>query len=133
MYAILAILATSHAATIKNCGTTTALFPIAALSLSPSNPIAGDNVTLHLEYSVPTGNMIEGGTTTYDVSYNFIPLSPTTEPLCRNIPCPLPPGSYSNDTTSLWPTGLSGSITTKMRWLDLSSRLLLCIEISGKV
>jgi hypothetical protein len=133
MLMLLALLLSVEAASVKDCGTSNALFSISALSLSPTDPLPGDNVTLHLEYNVPPPNTINDGTVSYDITYNFIPFAPSSEPLCMNVPCPLSPGKYTNDTTSKWPTGLSGTIMSVMRWKDLSSRLLLCVQISGKV
>lgn len=123
----------AFAATIKDCGAGKSAFTINALSISPINPVAGKDVTVHLEYAVPTGMLITGGLTTYSVTYNFIPFSPTTEPLCRNVPCPLGGGIYTNDTTTQWPSGMSGSIVSRMTWTDETNKLLLCIDISGKV
>jgi hypothetical protein len=133
MLMLLALLLSVDAASVKDCGSSNALFSISALSLSPTDPMPGDNVTLHLEYNVPSPNTINDGTVSYDITYNFIPFAPSSEPLCMNVPCPLSPGKYTNDTTSKWPTGLTGTIMSVMRWKDLSSRLLLCVQISGKV
>ena len=121
------------AATVSDCGAGTSVFSLKAASLTPANPSPGENVVLHIEYLVPTGTTITDGTSQYDVTYNFIPFSPTIEPLCYDIPCPLGPGLYMNDTISQWPTGLSGSVTTMMRWFDLAKRVLLCVRIQAKV
>lgn len=116
-------------ATVKSCGGT---FAVKAVSLNPPNPVAGQQVGLHLEYVVPEPT-VTGGTTQYTITYNFIPFQPTVEPLCQNVPCPLSPGAYSNDTLTTWPSGASGSFTSTMKWFDPSSLLLLCIEIAGKI
>ena len=118
---------------VKDCGVGKTLFTVDAVSLLPSNPTPNENVTLHLEYTVPTGVLITGGEAKYTVTYNFIPLSPTVEPLCSNIPCPLGAGSYRNDSVSLWPSGLTGSVTTILTWTDDVSRPLLCISIAAKL
>ena len=120
-------------ATQKDCSSGTSLFSLNTMSLDPPNPSPGDRVAFFLDYSVPTGTTVTDGTARYEVNYNFIPLSPTIQPLCSNIPCPLGPGRYTNTTYSTWPTGLSGSIRTRMAWLDPSGTMLLCTEISGKV
>jgi len=127
------ILSTVWSATVKDCGVGISAFTIQDLSLSPLVPVSGQNVTLGIQYSVPSGMVVTDGIAKYSVTYNFIPFPPTTESLCSNIPCPLTSGTYSNATTSLWPTGLSGSLTTKMTWLTPDSQLLLCVSISGKV
>ena len=98
----------------------------------PANPAAGENVTLYLDYTVPDGITVTGGQTEYDVTYNYIPFSPSYEPLCQNIPCPLQAGRYSNASSSLWPSGLSGLLVTQMKWWDENQNLLLCVEMSGQ-
>ena len=129
----LLILSTAAAATVKDCGAGKSVFSILAVAITPIDPVPGENVTLHLEYSVPAGTTVTDGTSQYDVTYNFIPFSPTVEPLCYDIPCPLGPGIYSNDTISQWPTGLSGTVVTKLTWFDLVKNVLLCLSIQAKV
>jgi hypothetical protein len=120
-------------ATLKDCSFGKSVFNVNTMSLDPSNPSPGDRVAFFLDYSVPTGVSVADGTARYEVTYNFIPLSPTIQSLCSNIPCPLGSGRYTNTTLSIWPTGLSGTIQSRMKWLDPSGTLLLCTEISGKV
>ena len=129
----MALLGLASAATVKDCGAGNSLFKIQGLGLTPTNPSPGQDVTLHLEYDVPEGTLITGGTTTYAVTLNFIPFQPSTEPLCQDIPCPLGPGSYKNDTVSAWPTGISGTFTSKMTWADEAGTQLLCVQISGSL
>ena len=118
---------------VKDCSTGKEAFKVNAVTLAPSVPVPGQNVTLHLDYTVPSGMVVTDGLATYATTYNFIPLTPTTEPLCANVPCPLSSGTYANDTTTLWPTGLSGTLVSRMSWADSTNAPLLCIEISGKV
>jgi hypothetical protein len=115
---------------VVDCGTAKSVFTINALSLEPAQPVPGDNVSLHLDYSVPAGVTIDDGEARYAATYNFIPLTPTVEPLCKNIPCPLSAGSYSNTSYMLWPSGLSGNLVTKITWVDVNVQQLLCIQIS---
>jgi hypothetical protein len=124
-----ATLSVSAATTVKSCGGT---FGIKGASLSPTDPIPGQKVLLHLEYVVPEPT-ITGGTSEYSMTYNFIPFQPVVEPLCQNVPCPLNPGPYANITESVWPSGLSGTVKSTMKWFDPSSVLLLCIEIVAKI
>ncbi len=119
--------------TIRDCGVGTSVFTINSLSLTPADPKPGDQVGLNLDYTVPPGVVITGGQAKYDVTYNFIPFSPTVEPLCQDVPCPLGPGTYKNTSYSAWPTGLSGTVNTKITWLDEVDTQLLCIGISAKV
>jgi hypothetical protein len=103
------------------------------MALTPVDPTPGQTATLYLDYTVPEGLTIMDGTAEYDVTYNYIPFSPTTEPLCQDIPCPLGPGRYQNTSDSEWPTGVSGFLDTKMKWLDTNKNLLLCVEISAQI
>ena len=118
--------------TVQDCSFGNALFGVDNLSISPVNPNPGDQITLHMQYTVPYGTMITDGTAKYAVNYNFLPLQPVLEPLCENVPCPLGPGVYTNDTITTWPTDVSGTLNTKMSWLDANNTLLLCVLISGK-
>lgn len=118
---------------VTDCGAGKSLFTIHGLSLEPAQPIPNENVSLHLDYTVPSGTMIDGGDAKYAVTYNFMPLTPTVEPLCKNIPCPLSSGSYSNTSYMLWPSGLSGSLVTKITWTDTSAKQLLCILITASL
>ena len=118
--------------TIRDCAPGTSLFLVNSVSLNPSTPMPGEKVSLHLEYTVPTGYVTTAGQAKYEITYNFIPLTPTVEPLCQNIPCPLGAGSYTNNTVSEWPTGLSGTLKTKITWMDIMGVELLCLQMDAK-
>ena len=120
-------------ATIANCGEGTSLFTLNSAAIDPINPNPGDKVALTLEYTVPTGVTIVDGTAQYDITWNYIPFAPSTEPLCQDIPCPLGSGNYVNTSYSDWPTGVSGLLVSQMKWLDVNAELLLCVEISATV
>jgi hypothetical protein len=118
--------------TVKDCGAGKSIFTLNAASLLPPNPTPDQSVLFHIDYTVPTGVSISAGEARYAVTYNFIPLTPTVQPLCSVLACPTLPGRYTNDTSSLWPAGLSGSVITKLTWLDDSARLLLCVSIAAQ-
>lgn len=120
-------------ATVANCGEGAAVFTLNSASLDPVNPNPGDKVGLTISYTVPAGVTVADGTAEYDITWNYIPFSPSVEPLCQDIPCPLEAGTYTNTSYSDWPTGVSGLLDSKMKWLDSNSKLLLCVEISGTV
>ena len=120
-------------ATLKDCSSGTSVFTINSMSLDPPNPSPGQKTAFFLDYTVPPNTLVTDGTTRYEVTYNFLPFSPTIEPLCANVPCPLGPGRYLNTSYSTWPTGLSGTLMTRMKWLDPVGTLLICTEISSKV
>jgi len=117
---------------VRDCAAGTSVFTVNSVSLNPAAPVPGQNVTLSLDYTVPAGVTVTGGQTEYDITWNFIPFEPSYEPLCGDIPCPLGPGRYTNQSTSLWPDSVSGYVTSQMKWLDEGNKLLLCIEIAGQ-
>jgi ML domain len=119
-------------ASVKDCGVGTSLFQVQAVSLVPETASAGQEMTLHLEYDVPEGVVITDGTAEFQPILNGLPFQPTVEPLCQQVPCPLGPGSYQNDTVSTWPTGITGKLETKMYWYDADGKELLCIDITGR-
>jgi hypothetical protein len=119
------------APTVKNCDPGS-LFTVDSASLIPAIPLPGDQVTLNLKYTVPIGYVATEGKVKYDLTYNFIPLAPAVEPLCANIPCPLGPGTYVNNTVVDWPTGLTGTLVTKITWTDIMNVPLMCLRIDAK-
>jgi hypothetical protein len=119
--------------TVKDCGKGASVFAVNAVGLVPADPMPGENVSLHLEYTVPTGVTVTDGLAKFATTYNFIPFSPTTEPLCQNVPCPLGPGSYTNNTASVWPSGLSGTLISTLTWQDTGGKQLLCVSITAKM
>ena len=131
-YLIAAAGAARFYGSVRDCGADKSLFLVNSVSLDPAAPIPGDKVALTLDYTVPPGVYIGAGQVEYDVKYNYMPLAPTFENLCENVPCPLGPGTYLNTTTTEWPSGISGRLVTKMKWLDSTNALLLCIEISDQ-
>lgn len=128
-----ALAAATSSMTAKDCSAGTSKFTVGPVSVDPINPVAGDPFNLHLTYTVPDGLTVTDGTAEYDITLNFIPFQPSKEPLCQDVPCPLGPGTYSNTTTSTWPSGITGSLVNKMKWLDTDGSLLLCIQVSGNV
>ena len=70
-------------------------------------------------------------TATYSVTYNFIPLTPTVDDLCatqKEDLCPLAIGVHHDVSTSTWPSGLSGKLTTKIQWKDQDGQEILCLS-----
>lgn len=116
---------------VFDCAPTNSLFKFTRMSLSPDPAVKGQNSTLLLSMNVP--EQIDAGTATYMITYNFIPLVPTTENLCNTVSCPIYPGTLT--TTSSYPidSSLSGSIQFRLSWKDNSSRNLMCVNLRTKV
>jgi hypothetical protein len=80
---------------------------------------------------------INGGTSKYSVTYNFIPLSPSTNDLCieinkSNITCPLKVGTYGIQSKGSIPDGLSGTTVIKNEWFNLENERILCLSFTIK-
>jgi len=120
-------------ASVTDCSKATALFDITSLSFLPDPPIKGNNSTLFMSMNVPSE--VTGGTVRYSVTYNFIPLSPTTEDLCKVVPngCPIKAGTLDTVSSLPFDGSLSGSITFKIEWKDLSLDQLMCVSIKTTV
>jgi type 1 fimbria pilin len=117
-------------ASVTNCGSNS-VFQITQLILDPPNTVkSGDNVSLTLLYTSPVE--VDSGTITTSVTYNFLPLTPTTAPLCSSVPCPIGVGDHDGSSWFLVPTGVRGTVVTKIVWTDVNSTQLLCISINMK-
>jgi len=116
-------------ASVTDCSNGNSLFKITSMSFSPDPTVPGQNSTLLLSMNVP--EVVNDGTATYSTTYNFIPFSPTVDPLCGTVNCPIQIGTL--DTYSSFPidSSLSGSLQLKIEWKD--TRQLLCILIKTKV
>jgi len=133
MLGLVSLLALTIAPTVTDCGLDKSVFKVNSVGLLPLDPKPGERVAMNLDYTVPPGVTVTAGQAKYEITYNFIPITPTIEPLCQNIPCPLGPGTYVNSTYSNWPTGITGTVKTKITWADETGKQLLCIGIVAKV
>jgi len=115
-------------ATVSDCSKG-ALFKLTSMSFLPDPPVKGQNSTLFLSMNVPSA--VEGGTATYSATYNFIPLSPTTDDLCMVVPagCPIQTGALHTVSSIPFDGSLVGSLTLKIVWKDLAAEQLICVLI----
>ena len=123
---------TRSEARITDCGKGKSLFKVDALGFWPDPAIKNENSTISFLYTVP-GPTVTGGTATTTVTYNFIPLTPTVEDLCKNTVCPILPGQYNQSSSSIFPDGISGGITIKIEWKDQNNVQLLCALVATNV
>lgn len=117
-------------ATIKDCDPSSVFRPT-QLKLSPDPPIPNQPVKLTLIFD-NTGKEITSGTVTTSFSVNYIPLSPTTAPLCDNTACPIVPGSNDRSTETTFPD-VTGIIKSKVTWTGPEGESLLCVDTTLKV
>lgn len=132
VFALLSLLLASTRASVSDCSNGQSLFRPTSMSFSPDPTVPGKNSTLLLSMKVPEA--INNGTATYSVTYNFIPFQPTVDDLCvTTVPCPINEGSLQTLSTYPIDPSLSGSMTIKVEWADLTGRQLLCVTIKTKL
>ena len=118
---------------VTDCSKGTSVFKFTGGSLLPDPVIPGQDSSITLNAIFPDGTNIDAGTAKYSFSFNGIPFSPTTEDLCSDVACPLLPGPYTNTTTSVFPSGVSGKVNTRIEWFDNANNRLLCADVTAKV
>ena len=126
---LLAFLAFADAKVTDCTKASASRFTIQSLSLTPEQVSPGENVTLGLLYTNPA--LVSDGTVRTSVTYNFIPLTPTVEPLCKSVACPLEPGQHDGGVSYAFPTGLTGTVVTKIVWTVMNIEVL-CIQLTLK-
>lgn len=116
---------------IQSCGTGRAT--VLGFDSLPAVPVAGDNVTLWVAYTIP-GAPVTDGTATYTITLNGIPIPATVDPLCTQTTCPKETGVTYNETSwSIFPSGLSGKIVSRIAWADQDAAPLWCVETTWRV
>jgi len=115
---------------VNDCNTSS-IFRPTALDLTPNPPVIGQPTRLTVQFINP-GPTVTDGTVTTSVTLNYLPFSPTVEPLCKNTACPLVTGPNDRSTSSVWPD-VRGVVTTQSVWNSLSGDNLLCVKTSVKV
>ena len=119
-------------ASVSDCSNGASLFQLTSVSFSPDPTVPGQNSTLLLSMDVPT--IVTNGTVTYSSTYNFIPLNPSTDPLCYvTVDCPIQVGTLNTRSSYPIPTDLTGSLQMKVVWKDLDGNLLMCVAINTKL
>jgi len=119
--------------TYKSCGKTTDLAQNIIMSVNPPLPVKDYLFDLGADLSKD----VTGGTSVYSVTYNFIPLSPTTNDLCTeinnsNITCPLKGGVIGIQSKGSVPNGLSGTTVIKNEWFNNEKERILCLQFTIK-
>jgi hypothetical protein len=119
--------------TFRSCGTSTDIAQNIIMAVDPPLPVKDYLFDLGADFS----KAVDGGTSKYSVTYNFIPLSPTTNDLCTeinnsNITCPLKVGTYGIQSKGSVPDGLSGTTVIKNEWFNLQNERILCLSFTIK-
>lgn len=133
MFRILApLLMASALSSVSDCSNGRALFTLTSMTFSPDPTVPGENSTLLLSMNVPTE--VTNGTATYSTTYNFIPFSPTTDPLCYvTVDCPIQVGTLSTRSTYPIPADLKGTMQIRITWNDMDGNLLMCVAVNTKL
>ena len=120
-------------ARVSDCSKPGSQFKLTSMNFMPDPPIKGQNSTLFLSMNVPTE--VTGGTATYTVTYNSIPLTPTTENLCLIVPkgCPIMPGTLDTVSSIPFDGSLSGSLNFKIEWKNSAAEQLMCVFVKTSV
>ena len=122
--AVVALIGAS--ATIKNCGSSSDLAKYISGSISPVPVVPGENVTISFTYDLSAP--ITGGSAQYTYSMNYIPFAPDDVPLCDATACPKEPGCYTETSTNLFPTDVSGRLDGTIEWYTETNEPILCVK-----
>ena len=119
---------------VVSCGISTDLMQSVKLSVDPILPVTDYKLFLDGDLSAN----VTGGKSEYTVTYNFIPLSPTTNDLCTeinssNVTCPLYLGPFASESSGKIEQGLSGSVTIKNQWFNENNQRILCMLFTIKI
>jgi hypothetical protein len=119
-----------NSSTISDCGFDS-LFTITSQSFSPEYPVAGDNVSWVISYTVPDNVEVTfARSVLYGVLNGFIPIETTEYDLCDEVVCPIISGEHTNENWIEWPSGLNGAkVSLTSTWLDDSDNELLCSKV----
>lgn len=113
----------------KSCGTSTDLAQNLYLGISSDLPQTDYILYLGADLS----QEVNQGTSKYSVTYNFIPVSPSTEINKSNITCPLNVSHIASESKGTVPSGLSGTVVIKNEWFDVSGARILCMQFTIKI
>ena len=132
---LLALGLTAVSSSMTDCSKGLSLFKVDALGFWPDPAVKGENSSVSFAFNVPDREGgFTGGTSKTSITYNFIPVSQTTQDLCIDTACPIIPGPHNQTASSIFPSDSpSGSITIKFEWFDQSNALLLCAVVKSKI
>lgn len=117
---------------IRDCSNGQGRATLLAFDSQPSNPVAGDNLTLWVAYDLPAPT-ITSGTAEYKYNLNGIPFPATKDDLCTQTTCPKEIGFNNESSWSIFPSGVSGKIVSSITWKDQNDDLVWCVETTWRV
>jgi hypothetical protein len=123
------IIAASSQASVMDCAAGNSIFKIDGLNFSPVEVVAGQNGTLHTQYTVP--ETVSAGTAIYTCTINGLPFSESYD-ICTQTACPITTG-YHDDYSTMQVPDISGKVVCKIVWRDLSDKELLCVQMTFRL
>ena len=124
------VAAAAQTVQVSNCNTNS-VFTITDLSVDPTVPVKGQNITVHTVFNVP--NDVSSGLATYKFSLNGIPFTPTVDDLCTQTACPILSGTH-DEYSSVTVPDIGGKVIVDMIWSDMTSTTTyLCLRTTLKL
>jgi len=117
---------------IRDCSNGLGRAVMLGFDSTPTNPKAGDNVSLWVAYDLPEP-AITGGIAKYSYALNGIPFPASEYDLCTQTKCPKAVGVQNETSSSIFPSGLSGKIVSAISWTDQNDELVWCVETTWRV
>lgn len=129
------LFASTTSASVTDCSNGGSLFKLTSMSFSPDPTVPGQNSTLLLSMSIPQEiTVADGATAIYTTTYNFIPLTPTVDPLCDvTVPCPIKIGTLKTYSSIPIDASLTGTLQLKIEWKSANAQQLMCVQIKTKL
>jgi hypothetical protein len=118
-------------ASIKDCDSQS-IFRPTDLAIYPDPPVRGEPVYMTVKFQNPGAEVTDGKVTTA-VTLNGLPLSPSVKTLCEDTVCPIVTGLNDRSTSSVWPSGITGRVASKITWTGPAGESLLCLQTSVSV
>lgn len=111
-------------ATVSNCNANS-VFHVDSLSVVPTTPVGGQNMTLYTNYDVSAP--VTEGSASYSCTLNGIPVMNEVYDLCTQTVCPVVVGHHNDVSISTVPS-ITGNLVCKIRWTSINQEDLLCIQ-----
>jgi hypothetical protein len=121
--------------TYKSCGDSTDIAQNVVMNVDPVLPQSDYTLFLDADMS----KEVTLGTSTYKITLNGLPFTPTTNDLCTeiqnsNITCPLNQGHLAMQSKGTIPNGVSGKIIITNEWMDtINNQRILCMQFTIKI
>ena len=115
--------------TVNDCSSGSHIGHIESITMTPSSPVAGQEVILSVDYVLDS--LVTGGEAKYTASFNGFPLSPTTEALCPDVesstPCPIAAGKVHYESPiTMGDSTTHGTLVATTTWTNQDGLQIIC-------